>query len=283
MIRLDQKLTNILVMKYLFAVALFTVSACTTIEITERDAFDSHKTITAQTFNYPQYTFHEVTLETKDGEKLNSWFLEHEDAESTVVYFGGNGFLMVKAAPLIKAYSTIPVNLLMFDYRGYGLSSGEPTVNGIYIDADTAYDFARNNSPAPSEKIFIHGHSMGSFLSAYITDKEDVDGYILESPITDVDSWTRGLLPWILRPFIHFDIDYSLRNQNNVERVSNITKPLLIMGGSADEVTPFNMAEELELQSVSPQKRLVKINGGTHNNLPSFMTYKMALEDFLTN
>lgn len=256
---------------------------CTTIEITERDAFDSHKTITPQKFNFPEYTLHEITLETVDGETLDSWFLERENAESTVVYFGGNGFLMVKAAPLIEAYSTIPVNLMMFDYRGYGFSSGEPTVNGIYIDANTVFQFAKNNSPAPTDKIFIHGHSMGSFLSAYITDTEDVDGYILESPITDVDSWTRGLLPWILRPFIHFDIDYSIRNQNNVERVANITKPLLIMGGSDDEITPFTMAEKLEEKSSSTRKRLVKITGGTHNNLPIFMTYKMALEDFLTD
>lgn len=268
-------------MKYIFAVFLLALPACTTIEISERDAFDSHKTITPQHFNYPQYKLHEITLETADGEKLDSWFLEHKEAESTVVYYGGNGFLMVKAAPLIDAYSNIPVNLMLFDYRGYGLSSGEPTVNGIYIDANTVYQFAKNNSPAPTDNIYIHGHSMGSFLSAYITETEDVDGYILESPITNVDSWTRGLLPWILRPFIQFDIDYPIRNQSNLKRVANIDKPLLIMGGSDDDVTPFNMAEELELQSVSTKKQLVKINGGTHNNLPTFMTYKMALEEFL--
>lgn len=268
-------------MRFLFAVVILALSACTSIEISERDAFDSHKTITPQHFNYPQYKLHEITLETADGEKLDSWFLEHESAVSTVVYFGGNGFLMIKAAPLIEAYSYVPVNLMLFDYRGYGLSSGKPTVNGIYIDANTAYQFAKHNSPSPTDRIFIHGHSMGSFLSAYITDTEDVDGYILESPITDVDSWTRGLLPWILRPFVQFDIDYSIKNQSNSERVATIDKPLLIMGGSDDEITPFNMAEELDLLSISSQKRLVKINGGTHNNLPIFMTYKMALEEFL--
>lgn len=271
-------------MKSIFAVALFALSACTTIEITERDAFDSHKTITPQQFNYPQYKLHEITLETVDGEQLDSWFLERENATSTVIYFGGNGFLMVKSAPLIEAYADIPVNLMLLDYRGYGLSSGDPTVNGIYIDANTAYQFAKNNSPAPTDKIFIHGHSMGSFLSAYITEnEEDVEGYILESPITDVDSWTRGLLPWILRPFIHFDIDYSIRNQNNLTRVARIDKPLLIMAGSDDEVVPFRMAEKLEKQSRSTQKRLVKITGGTHNNLPIYMTYRMALEEFLTD
>lgn len=269
-------------MKSLFAVALFALSACTTIEITEHDAFDSHKTITPQHFNYPQYKFHEITLETVDGEQLNSWFLEHENATSTVVYFGGNGFLMVKAAPIIEAYSNIPVNLMMLDYRGYGLSSGEPTVNGVYIDANTAYEFVKNNSPAPTDKIFIHGHSMGSFLSAYITDKEEVDGYILESPITNVESWSRGLLPWILRPFIQFNIDYSIRSQSNLNHVANIDKPLLIIGGSDDEIAPFSMSQELEKQSGSSQKRLVEISGGTHNNLPRFMTYKMALEEFLT-
>ncbi len=272
-------------MKSLLAITItivFIVS-CTTIEITERDAFDAHKTITPQQFNYSQYELHELTLKTDDGETLNSWFLEHKDAIATVLYLGGNGFLMVKSAPLIEAYSSIPVNLMMLDYRGYGLSSGEPTVEGVHKDAKTAFRFVKNDSPSPTDNVYVHGHSMGSFLSAYITDTEEVAGYILESPITEVNSWTKGLIPWILRPFIRFDIDYAIKEQNNVDRVAKVDKPLLIMGGSADEITPFTMAEKLEEVSGSSQKRLVKITGGTHNDLPTFMSYRIALEQFLTD
>lgn len=265
----------------IYLVLLLILSSCTTIDITEQDAFDNHRTITPATFNFSDYTLHDQMIETEDGEQINAWFLEHENPVATVVYMGGNGFLMIKSQPLIEAYSNIPVNLMIFDYRGYGLSSGSPSVAGIQLDAKTALNFAKESAQNTSERIFVHGHSMGSFLSAYLADTESVDGYILESPITEVDNWTKRLVPWLLRPFIRFDIDSALSEQSNLKRVERIDIPLLIMGGSDDEITPFRMAEEIEKRSASSQKRLLKITGGTHNDLPNYLTYWQALEEFL--
>lgn len=256
---------------------------CTTIEISERDAFDVHTTITPDRFHHPQYELRELTLETEDGEEIDSWYLKHENAEATVVYFGGNGFLMVKSAPLIDAYSEIPVNLMLIDYRGYGQSTGEPSVAGIQMDAKAAFEYAQYHSSSNSGNIFVHGHSMGSFLATLLTEEYSVDGYILESPITEVEGWTKNFVPWILRPFIRFDIDRALTRENNLERVQNIDTPLLVIGGSSDDITPFSMAEELHLKAASTQKELLEITGGTHNDLPNSHLYRRALEEFLLN
>lgn len=266
---------------YIYFALLFILTSCTTIDITEQDAFDNHRTITPATFDYADYTLHDLMIETEDSEQINAWFLEHKNPVATVLYLGGNGFLMIKSQPLIEAYSNIPVNLMIFDYRGYGLSTGSPSVAGIQTDAKTALSFVKESSPVASDRIFVHGHSMGSFLSAYLADTESVDGYILESPITEVDNWTKKLVPWLLRPFIRFDIDPALSEQSNLKRVEQIEIPLLIIGGSDDEITPFRMAEEIDKRSASDQKRLVKITGGTHNDLPNYLTYWQALERFI--
>lgn len=258
---------------------LFLFSSCTTIQISESDAFDAHRTIFPELFERSGIELHDISIDTNDGETLDAWFFEREDAVATVVYFGGNGFLMVKSRPLIEAYATVPVNLLLFDYRGYGQSTGDPSVAGIQEDALAAYQFARNLG-GDDEQIYVHGHSMGSFLSAKITDEQDVDGYILESPITDVHNWTRKMVPWIARIFIRFDIDDALKGQSNTDKVSRIDKPLLIMGGSNDEVTPFRMAEELYEASVSVDKKLVRITGGSHNDLPKSVEYRRVLTEF---
>lgn len=261
------------------AILLFT--ACSTIEIKESDVFDAHRTITPDTFNIAEYTIHEQMLETDDGVQLNSWFLQNEEAVASLLYLGGNGFLMVKSRPLIEAYSNIPVNLLLVDYRGYGLSSGEPSVAGVMSDAKTAFQFLADLDIPASDQIFVHGHSMGSFLSAYIADTEEVKGYILESPIADVDGWTKSLVPWILRPFIRFSIDDAIQNQNNSERVTNIGAPLLILGGNKDEITPFSMAETLYEKSASMSKQIVKIEDGNHNNLPVYTEYREKILEFI--
>lgn len=259
------------------------ISACTTIEINEQDAFDNHRTITPESFDNSAFTLQDHTIDTKDGVSLNSWFLLREDAEATVLYFGGNGFLMVKSRPLIEAYSTMPVNLVLFDYRGYGLSSGDPSVEGVQTDAKTMFETVQELADERSTQLFLHGHSMGTFLSGYIADQEDVAGYILESPISEVNSWTKNLVPWLLRPFVRFDIDSSISSQNNLERVSAINHPLLIIGGSDDDITPFSMSEELLAASASTQKDLVKIDGGTHNDLPYFENYFNSIHTFIQN
>ena len=269
-------------MKIIFTIiTLFFFLGCSTIEIRESDAFDNHQTITPDSFQFSQYTLHETSIDTEDGETLNAWFLEHRDAKATVLYLGGNGFLMLKSKPLINAYSELPVNLLLFDYRGYGLSSGQPTVDGVIQDANAALEYATTQTYSHSDQIYIHGHSMGSFLSSHLAYNNRVNGYILESPITEVKEWTRSLVPWLLRPFIRFVIDDSLTDQSNIEKVSHIEYPLLLIAGRNDEVTPFRMAESLKEKSASESVTLAIIDGGSHNNLPAFQAYQAALREFL--
>lgn len=254
--------------------------SCATIEISERDAFDAHRTVTPETFDIEPYRLHDLTLETEDGDLLDAWFLERDDAQATVVYYGGNGFLMVISRSLIEAYRDIPVNLMLFDYRGYGRSTGTATVRGLQTDARVAYNYALSAVPSPQETIIVHGHSMGSFLAAMIAEENEVAGYILESPITEVNRWTRRLVPWIARPFVRFRIDPLIQEQNNLERVARINEPVLFTGGSFDDVTPFRMARELHEASASSQKRLVEVNGAKHNDLPRFRQYREALDTF---
>jgi len=267
--------------KILPSILFLLLCGCTTIEISESDAFDPHVTISADQFPIHSYTLHNMNIDTEDGETLDAWFLEREGADKTVIYYGGNGFLMMKSRPLINAYADVPAHLLMIDYRGYGRSTGEPTVDGVKKDVKAAYHLAKYDLPVEPGPIYVHGHSMGSFLAAYIADSEDVAGYILESPITDVDSWTKRLVPRLLRPFVRFDIEESIKAQNNIDPVQRIEEPLLIIGGKQDEITPFKMAEELHEKSSSREKYLVKIENGNHNDLPTFDTYKRALTEFL--
>lgn len=266
---------------YLIILLLLSAMSCTTIEVTESDAFDAHRTITPASFDVSAFNFQPHTIETEDGESLDAWFLQRDDAVATVLYLGGNGFLMVKSRPLIQAYATLPVNLLLIDYRGYGLSSGDPTVRGVQEDARSAFRFVTSDAVPQTDKIFVHGHSMGSFLTAILTEENTVDGYILESPVTEVDRWTKRLIPWIMRPFVRFEIDEEVKAQSNSNKVASITTPLLIMGGTADDVTPIRMAEELYEKSASNQKKLVKISGGSHNNLPNTTLYRQSLREFI--
>ncbi len=254
---------------------------CTTIEIEEADAFDNHKTVTPASFSSSYLTHTELTIPTVDDEKINAWWLHREDAEFTILYSGGNGFLLVKSLPWIQAWEELPVNILLFDYRGYGLSTGTPTVDGIMTDSDAVFQFAIDSLGVDSDRIIFHGHSMGSFVASRTAETHGAAALILESPITEPQSWGRMMIPWLLRPFIRVRFDDNIAGQSNLDRIRNIDMPLLIITGDDDQITPSRMARELFDESPSQQKKILKIKNGGHNNLPKKREYRSALADFI--
>lgn len=271
------------VLKYLIAAFLLPVFflACTTIEIRESDAFDNHPTVTPQSYSSEIFTLSEHTVETDDGEALNAWHLQREGALGTVLYFGGNGFLLVKSLPWIQAYETLPVNLVLFDYRGYGLSTGSPSVDGIFTDAQSVYEFLISELNADPERIILHGHSMGSLVTGRMLSELKPAAFIMESPITEINDWTRRLVPLLLRPFIRFRFDEAISQQNNLTRIAASELPALFITGTDDQITPERMAKQLYEASPSPDKTLRLIEGGGHNDLPLSQHYRDALLAFL--
>ncbi|AXJ01558.1 hypothetical protein CYPRO_2312 [Cyclonatronum proteinivorum] len=265
-----------------FIISLALLTSCTTIEISERDAFDNHPTVTPQSYTSEHFTLTEYAVPTADGETLNAWHLKREDALGTVLYFGGNGFLLVKALPWIQAYEQLPVNLLLFDYRGYGLSTGSPSVEGLFTDARTMHTFLTSELGASPDRILLHGHSMGSLVAGRMLSELNPAGYIMESPISEVRDWTRRLVPWLLRPFIRLSFDEVITAQNNIDRVSASTAPALFITGTDDQITPMRMAKELHDVSASTVNTLYLVEGGGHNDLPTFDTYGEALLKFMT-
>jgi pimeloyl-ACP methyl ester carboxylesterase len=267
----------------LFSFIFVVISSCTTIELGEDDAFDNHRTVTPASFSSDVFKLEEYDVETPDGELLNAWWLTREDALGTVLYFGGNGFLLVKSRIMKEAYETFPVNVLFFDYRGYGLSTGTPSIEGLLTDIESIRRFATEELGQESERIIYHGHSMGSFMAARLAEQHEAAGYILESPVTNVDDWTGRMVPFLLKPFVRFDIQDDIAAQDNMSRVKRTEMPLLIISGDEDPVTPSGMAEDLYEASSTPsdERQLRLIEGGGHNDLPDFESYRNAVRAFL--
>ena len=262
----------------LAAVGLF--FSCTTIELTEQDAFDVKRTIDAQWFQDRDYGFETVTFTSGDSLELNGWFIRHPQARGTVLYCGGNGFVRVTSHHIIRSIIERRVNLLVFDYRGYGKNPGEPSVRGLQLDALGAYEFLTAERNIAPESLVIHGHSLGSYIAAFLADSKPATGLVLESPITDAKDWTGRLVPWFLKPFVKFDIEPVLLENSNTARLAELQLPLLIIAGDDDPVTPASMAETLYDVAASDPKELVIIENGGHNDLPTRQVYFEALDQF---
>jgi len=261
--------------------AALVLASCSSIQIDEDEVFQPKASITPETFSHETATLEEVTIYSgPDSLALNAWWLTHPDAEATVLFFGGQGFYLVQSAPYVEAFADLPVNVLMVDYRGYGKSEGEPSVAGLKQDAGQALAYLEEAQGVAPASVIVHGHSLGSFVALHLAEGQDLGGVVLENPVTNVQDWSRSLIPWFLRLFVSLDFSEALRAENNTTRIRSLERPVLIVAGAEDDVAPLSMAETLHAEAPVEQKSLVVVDDGGHNGLMAKTSVRDAYRTF---
>ncbi len=193
------------------------------------------------------------TAPSSDGTTLNLVLLRKPEARALVVYFAGAGTVLPRSMErLLDTYRDQPVNVLFHDYRGYGLSSGEPSLQGLRDDAHTVLEQAKrlsqrdrrteNAQPLP---IIYHGFSLGSVVAAELAKTETPQGLILEGSATNVAEWADNSVPWWAWPFVRISIDPPLLAYDNVAATQSLRSPLLLITGDDDAVTPVSFARKI--------------------------------------
>ncbi len=251
----------------LLACASVLLTACSSITIGEQDVLYPKPSVTPQTFDVDGVALSDTTIAVADTVDVNAWHLTQPDARATVLFFGGNGFYLVQSRGYLRALTRPSTDALLWDYRGYGRSEGEPGVDELKNDALAVYDSLRARPEVSPDQLVVWGHSLGSFLATYVANERDVAGVVLENPATTVDDWVGNLIPWYVRLFLGVEVDSALQGESNLKRVRSLEAPLLVVGGSADNVTNPEMARRLHRQAGSPDKQLIVVEDGTHNGL----------------
>jgi len=255
---------------------------CNTIPINQEDVFMPKPSVTPASFDVEGVQLNELSVAVDDSVRLNAWHLTQPNARGTVLFFGGNGFYLVQSRGYIRALTRHPVNVMMFDYRGYGRSEGTPSVPDLKQDALAVYRQVRDEMAVPADRIIVHGHSLGTFLATFVGTEREVGGIVLENPATDVNDWVQGLAPWYVRLFVSFEIDKDLQGESNVERLQRANNtPLLTIGGAQDNVTAPVMAQELHREAATSDKHLLVVEEGGHNRLYEAASYEADYGRFL--
>lgn len=200
--------------------------------------------------------YERVTLEAEDGHKLTGWVIPGE-SERWLLYFHGNGENISSYLTLMPELHALGLNVLLFDYRGYGESEGVPSESGLYADARAAYAFLRNRG-VPAEGIILYGFSLGSGvavnLAAEVAGREDLGGLILEAAYTSLPAAGRSLYPFLPTTL--------MRNRyDSLSKIGAVRAPLLMLHARDDYTVPFRQGRELYEAALQP-KRFVEVSGG---------------------
>jgi pimeloyl-ACP methyl ester carboxylesterase len=255
---------------------------CRTIQIDEPDVFPAKRLVSARLLSQLGAERRELRIPVEEGVELAAWHITRPEARATVLAFGGNGSLMATSTELVRALLSLPVNVLLADYRGYGESDGRPTVAALKADARKVLDHLTGPLGVPVEKVVLHGHSLGSFAALQLANELSVGAVVLEAPVSNLRELTRGMVPWLVRPLVSFEIAPVLLAEDNVSRMASLDEPLLIVVGAEDQITPRSMAQSLlERVPGSIDARLVVVPGASHDDLPEHAAFVEAYRELL--
>ena len=201
-----------------------------------------------------------LTFETDDGELLYGWYCRAETPIASALYCHGNTGNLSNTAHVMPHLLDAGINVLLFDYRGFGRSSGSPSLSGIIDDGVTAARMHEKLHPKDIPSI-LYGYSLGGAIAAQVIRRHPFDGLILQSTFTNLPDIARVTFP---RVPLHL---VSGRLFDTLEVVRNLTVPALIIHGTTDEVCPSWMAQQLHDSCAASEKKLILVEGGLHKDL----------------
>lgn len=203
----------------------------------------------------------DVWLKTPDGLRLHAWFFAADKssprARFVMLFCHGNGGNLTSRPGYYRAILETGINLLAFDYRGYGRSEGEPSEAGTYTDAATAHAWLRARGFAP-EHILVWGESLGGGIASHVAASQPVGGLALQSTFTSISDIGAELFPWLPVRLIS-RIKYDTHS-----RLPQLKCPVVVLHSRADLTIRFHHGERNFAAAREP-KAFVELQGD-HND-----------------
>jgi hypothetical protein len=221
--------------------------------------------------------FTPTTVATSDGQRLRVWHLTHESAKARVVYFHGNGGNLSLWSDILVAIARRGFEVVAFDYRGYGLSTGTPSEQGLYRDVEAVLGLVHDRLRRVDLPVIYWGRSLGSTMAAYAATLREPNGVILEAGFPSMRAVVRSNpILWALSWFSTYEFP-------TARFLSTTRAPVLVIHGDSDSIIPFELGQEL-YTALPGGKQFVTIKNGDHNDAQPEdpATYWSAVEQFVS-
>lgn len=205
-------------------------------------------------------TAEDVYFKTTDGQRLHGMYFAYPGTKKVVLVCHGNAGNIAHRVVLAQALIVSKVNVLLFDYQGYGSSEGSPSIKGIVSDSVAAYDYLHKERHVDPTNLVVYGESIGSGAAAQLAQQRPVGGIIIQSGFSSLVSAGKDHIF-----FLNFYPDsWFPENLDNVAAFQKPHAPLLIIHGKEDHVLAFHNAEKLYAGACEP-KRLVAVDKLGHS------------------
>jgi len=235
--------------------------------------------------------YREETIRSADGTKLIAWFLPAKrgstgKAKATILFLHGNAQNISTHYRIAAWLPAEGFNVLIPDYRGYGLSEGSPSLGGMQLDIDAAVQHLLSQPDVDPDRIILLGQSLGGALAiayaAHSTYRQHFAAIVIDSSFSDyrvitrekmTSFWLTWLFQWV--PWLTVDDSFS-----PAASVANLSPtPLLLIHGDRDSVISYRHSEALFKLAREP-KQLWIIRGADHAQALTFKDVRERLVDY---
>lgn len=210
--------------------------------------------VTPQTYGLK---FEPAEIRTADGETLQAWWIPADEPRGTVLFFHGNAGNISHRLDYLMMFHRMRYATLIVDYRGYGRSTGSPSEEGTYRDAEAAWDYLRGARGVRQQDLVIVGESLGGAVASWLAAKVVPRAVVLLSTFTSATDLGAQIY-WFLPVRLISRVGY-----HNAENLKRIKAPVFVAHSRDDEVIPYSHGRRLFELATEP-KAFVEMSGG-HN------------------
>jgi hypothetical protein len=210
-----------------------------------------------------------------DGLRLHGWHIPGRPGAVTLLFFHGNAGNISHRLESLRIFYELGLEVVIFDYRGYGLSEGRPSEVGLHRDARAAVAWLYDTLGADPARTIYFGRSLGAALAASAARHRPPAALILESAMVSAGEVAADLYP-IYPTRLLTRLQYA-----TADYLREVQRPVLIIHSPDDEIIPFRHGEKLA-HIAGERGELLRIRGD-HNSgfLLSGTTYTSGLRNFI--
>ena len=219
-----------------------------------------------------------IHFSSEDGTRLHGWFAKPEGAAAgTILFCHGNGENVgTQFNEVTNLCQQLNLNVLVFDYRGFGLSDGKANEEGLLMDGRAAMRKLNELTNTKPEEVFILGRSLGGGVAVKTAVDLGAKGLILNSTYSAIDDVAASKFWWMP---VRLVIRTRMRS---VDWIANFRGPLLCTHGTEDGLLPFWSGKKLFDGCPSTDKTFYRQEGRGHHDTLNREFY-LNLRDFIAN
>lgn len=213
----------------------------------------------------------ELHTTTKDGLELLAWFSPPENRDGPIiVFFHGNAGDISGRTEKVRPYLDRGFGVYLCEYRGFGGNPGLIHEKGLYADARAGLEWLKANGYEPKQWV-IYGESIGSGAAVEMAREYGGKALVLDGGFSSAGDVAQGRYFWLPAKWMLHD------RYNNIDKISEIKMPLLMIHGDQDSVVPLKYGQKLFAAANEP-KKMVIIEGGHHSDLYDFGAGKIVID-----